>query len=98
MRCWNRLPRDDVDAPYLEVFKATLDGGLGNLLLYQTWRLVALPVAGQLELDDPWGPFQPKPFCNSMILRFHEVEGRSLHSRPVLYFPDHYNFKMPGET
>lgn len=22
----------------------------------------------QLELDDHWGPFQPKPFNNSMIL------------------------------
>jgi len=29
---------------------------------------VALPVAGGLELDDPWGPFQPKPFYDSMIL------------------------------
>jgi len=25
-------------------------------------------VAGGLELDDPWGPFQPKPFYDSMIL------------------------------
>jgi len=24
-------------------------------------------VAGGLELDDPWGLFQPKPFCDSMI-------------------------------
>jgi len=31
------------------------------------WRLVALPVAGGLELDDPWGPFQPKPFYNSIL-------------------------------
>jgi len=30
------------------------------------WRLAALPVAGVLELDDPWGPFQPKPFYNSL--------------------------------
>jgi len=30
--------------------------------------LVALPVAGELELDDPWGPFQPKPFYDSLIL------------------------------
>ena len=30
--------------------------------------LEALPVAGGLELDDPWGPFQPKPSCDSMIL------------------------------
>ena len=26
MRCWNRLPREVVDAPFLEVFEAWLDG------------------------------------------------------------------------
>ena len=30
VRCWNRLPREAVDAPSLEVFKARLD--LGNLV------------------------------------------------------------------
>ncbi|KFQ63130.1 hypothetical protein N334_13309, partial [Pelecanus crispus] len=30
-RHWNRLPRDVVDAPSLEVFKARLDGALSNL-------------------------------------------------------------------
>ncbi|KFO13942.1 hypothetical protein N312_11393, partial [Balearica regulorum gibbericeps] len=29
---WNRLPREAVDAPSLEVFKARLDGALGNLV------------------------------------------------------------------
>ena len=32
VRCWNRLPREVVDAPSLEVFKARLDGALGNLV------------------------------------------------------------------
>jgi len=32
-----------------------------------TSLLAALPVAGGLELDDPWGPFQTKPFCDSII-------------------------------
>jgi len=27
---------------------------------------VSLPIAGGLELDDLKGPFQPKPFCDSM--------------------------------
>ena len=27
---WNRLPREAVDAPSLEVFKARLDGALSN--------------------------------------------------------------------
>ncbi|KFO71906.1 hypothetical protein N303_00198, partial [Cuculus canorus] len=32
VRHWNRLPREIVDAPSLEVFKARLDGALGSLL------------------------------------------------------------------
>ncbi|KGL98339.1 hypothetical protein N301_07358, partial [Charadrius vociferus] len=32
MRHWNRLPREVVDAPSLEAFKARLDGALGNLV------------------------------------------------------------------
>ena len=31
-RCWNRLPREVVDALFLEVFKARLDGALGSLV------------------------------------------------------------------
>lgn len=27
-------------------------------------RLLALPVSGGLEIHDPRGPFQPRPFCN----------------------------------
>ncbi|KFV11990.1 hypothetical protein N340_10412, partial [Tauraco erythrolophus] len=32
VRHWNRLPREVVDAPSLEVFKARLDEALGNLV------------------------------------------------------------------
>ncbi|GAB0204590.1 hypothetical protein GRJ2_002924600 [Grus japonensis] len=32
VRHWNRLPREAVDAPSLEVFKARLDGVLGSLV------------------------------------------------------------------
>ncbi|GAB0180442.1 triadin [Grus japonensis] len=32
VRHWNSLPREAVDAPSLEVFKARLDGALGNLV------------------------------------------------------------------
>ncbi|KFR14083.1 hypothetical protein N306_07893, partial [Opisthocomus hoazin] len=29
---WNRVPREAVDAPSLEMFKARLDGALSNLV------------------------------------------------------------------
>ncbi|KFP14783.1 hypothetical protein Z169_09375, partial [Egretta garzetta] len=29
---WNRLPREGVEAPSLEAFKARLDGAVGNLM------------------------------------------------------------------
>ncbi|KFO64103.1 hypothetical protein N302_15566, partial [Corvus brachyrhynchos] len=32
VRHWNRLPREVVDAPSLEVFKASLDRALSNLV------------------------------------------------------------------
>ena len=42
VRHWNRLPNEAVDAPYLETFKARLDGAVSNLV----WREVSLPTAG----------------------------------------------------
>ncbi|KFV15555.1 hypothetical protein N340_14716, partial [Tauraco erythrolophus] len=32
VRHWNRLPREAVDAPSLQVFKARFDEALGNLV------------------------------------------------------------------
>ncbi|KFR02884.1 hypothetical protein Y956_13414, partial [Nipponia nippon] len=32
VRHWNRLPREAVDAPFLEMFKARLDGALSNVV------------------------------------------------------------------
>ncbi|KFW68582.1 hypothetical protein AS28_06133, partial [Pygoscelis adeliae] len=32
VRHWNKLPREVVDAPSLEVFKARLDGALSSLV------------------------------------------------------------------
>jgi len=32
VRCWNRLPREVVDAPFLEGFMARLNEALGSLI------------------------------------------------------------------
>jgi len=58
VRHWHRLPREAVAAPSLVVFKARLNGAL-NILVW--WKV-------GFELDDLSGPFQPKPFYDSMIL------------------------------
>ena len=60
---WNRLPKEAVNTPSLEAFKARLDVALGSLV----WWLVTLHVAGGLKLHDHYGPFQPRPFYDSMI-------------------------------
>ena len=61
---WKRLPKEVVDAPSLEALKARLDVALGSLV----WWLVILPIAGGLKLDGHCGPFQPRPFYDSVIL------------------------------
>ena len=50
------------DSSSLEVFKARLDGALGNLIEYQIMMLMDLLVAGGLKLGDPWSTSQPKSF------------------------------------
>ena len=45
VRHWNRLPRDVMDAPSLQNFKARLDQALSNLL--QLW--MSLFMAGELD-------------------------------------------------
>ena len=64
MMNWNRLPKEAVDAPSLEAFKARLDVALGSPVCW----LATLHIAGGLELSDHCGPFQPRPFYDSMIL------------------------------
>ena len=59
---WNRLPKEAVDAPSLEAFKARLDVALGSLV----WWLATLPVAAGLKLGYHCGLFQPRPFYDSM--------------------------------
>jgi len=61
---WHRLPREVVDAPSLEMFKARLDGALSNLIQLK----MSLLTAGGLDQMTFKGPFQPKPCHDSLIL------------------------------
>jgi len=54
---WHRLPREAVDAPSLEVFKARLDGALSSLV----WWKMSLPMAGRLKLYEFKVPSNPNP-------------------------------------
>jgi len=61
---WNSLPKYTVDAPSLEALKARLDVALGSLVCW----LATLHIAEGLKLHYHCGPFQPRPFHDSMIL------------------------------
>ena len=80
VRHWNRLPKEAVDAPSLEAFKARLDVALGSLV----WWLVTLHIAGGLKLDDHCGPFQPRSFYDSVILHSLQNEPRTKNAKVLL--------------
>lgn len=48
VRHWNKLPRETMDVPSLEVFKARVDGALSSL---DKWK-VSLPCGSRVGLDD----------------------------------------------
>ena len=64
-----------------EASKARLDVALGSLV----WWLVAPYVVGGLKLGDHYGPFQPRPFCDSMKcdskfrFLYGEASGHTVH-------------------
>ena len=62
VRHWHWLPSG---CPSLEAFKARLDRTVSNLILEGG---VAAYSRG-LELGDLKGPFQPKPFYDSMVVQ-----------------------------
>ena len=68
--CWNMLPKEVVDTPSLEAFKARLDVALGSLV----WWLATLHTAGGLQLNDHCGPFQPRPFYDEVPLSKYVLE------------------------
>ena len=69
-----------MDAPSLEAFKARLSVTLGSLV----WWLVTLHIAGVLNLNDHCGPFQPRPFYDSMMILDQENAPKTFHF-PVFY-------------
>ena len=64
VRHWNRLPKEAVDAPSLQAFKARLDVAPGSLVCW----LATLHIAGGLKLDDHCGPFQSRSFYDSVTV------------------------------
>ena len=56
------MPKEAVDAPSLEAFKARLDVALGSLVCW----LATLHIAGGLKPGHHCGPLQPRPFYDSM--------------------------------
>ena len=60
MEHWNRLLRESVDSPSLEIFKTHLGAYLCNLLQGACF-------AGELDLRISGGPFRLLQFCDSVI-------------------------------
>ena len=61
------MPKEVLDAPSQDAFKAKLDVALVSLVQW----LATLHIAGGLKLDDHCGPFQPRTFYDSMITLRH---------------------------
>jgi len=57
-----RLPREVIDAPSLGTFKDRLVGALSNLIQLK----MSVLTAGGLDFKVFKGPFQPKPFYDSV--------------------------------
>ena len=88
MAHWNRLPKEAVDAPSPEAFKARLDVALGSLVYW----LATLHIAGGLKLDDHCGPFQPRPFYDSVIITLKSIAFKYFESNLVepVFISDNY--------
>ena len=80
-RTLNKLLCLNVTTSSLEAFKARLDVALGSLVCW----LATLHIAGGLKLDDHCGPFQPRPFYDSMIMilkrnKCNQTDAKPQHS------------------
>ena len=66
VRCWNRLPREAVDALSLEVFKATFDGAWSSIKYGGWWPSLWQGGWNLMILEIPSNP------RHSMILCFYD--------------------------
>jgi len=64
VRHWDRLPRESVDAPSLEEFKARLDGALSDLV---QWKMSLFMAGGWNEMIYKV-PSYPNPSMISLSL------------------------------
>ena len=62
-----------VHAPSLEVFIGQVGWGPGQPGLVLDMEVGGPACGRRLELDDPWGPFQAKPFCDSVMTEENKV-------------------------
>ena len=85
---WNRLPRDVVDAPSLKTFRARLDVALGSLV---SW-LTTVHIAWGLKLEDQYGPCQPRPFYDPMILILKILAVKKLRKKQMCKCFSTYTF------
>jgi len=60
------MPHPYISIP-IETFKVRLEKALSNLVYLK----MSLPIAGGVDQMSFKGPFQPKPFCDSMILSIY---------------------------
>ena len=76
VRHWNRLPSEVVNAPFLGSIQSQARWGFE-----QPGLLEGVPAySSELELDDFKGPFQPKPFYDSMIVLLHSQHAEECSS------------------
>jgi len=88
---WEKIlgKKDVVDAPFLHAFKARLDVALGSLVCW----LAALHIAGGLERDEHCGPFQPRPFYDTM---YKEGGNKTKQTKNASIFNEHRKAGVSG--
>jgi len=66
VRCWNRLPKRGCGCFIPGGVQDQVGWGPGQPGLVSDLQVGGPACGRELELDDRWGPFQPKPFSDPM--------------------------------